>query len=822
VARALHLNGVMVVIDDGPHLLSFEDERGETALGQLRGFGCEPLDPAAPHPAADVTESEGWAADPPRLRWHDAVATGDLEVSADAGQLTVRLEPGGELVRIEVRSGGEGVVAVSSRLLGEPPALLSVAFSCEPGERFWGFGERSDRVERRGSSAECWVGEGARRLEDQPLLTAITPVWARRRRPDATYFPVPWVLSSRSHGILLDSPELSLFRLAQGDPGRWSVEVRAPRLEYRFFAGPRPADALRRFTEATGRQPYPARAWFLGPWFQAGHDDLVPLELEAAYVSRLREADAPVSAAETHMRRLPGGAHEQRRDQERQRTAHFHASGLACLTYLNPFVSEDYASAYARALATGALQRRADGTPYVYPAYIGGRMPPITTEGQLDFTTPAAEQLFADLTAEALEDGHDGWMEDFGEYTPPDSMFADGTRGETGHNPYPLLYHAAADRAAAAARAGGTGQAGEAAPVARFARSGWTAAARHLPLVWGGDPTTCWGYTGLASALIEGLSAGLSGIAFWGSDIGGFFSLGDSRLDQELLIRWIELGALTPLMRTKAGGISIPPEPRPQIWDPGLIGHWRRWAKLHTQLSPYLLAAAMEYVETGLPLLRHHALTHPDDPEACAREDQYLLGPDLLVAPVLQTGQRERRLYLPEGGWVDLWRSAAYEPRDGSIRMGRAAVREGPAFVELPAPLDEIPLLVRAGAVLPLLPADVWTLSDHGEGSVVRAADRADQLRLLAFPRGSWRGRAGPGLHLASDEMPDGPGWRLTLAGRRETTYVLEASLATLRTPFVPVSVELDGGDVAWAYEAARRVLVAGFTTAGGTLVVRG
>ena len=808
--RALELNGVTVVIDDGPRLLAFEDERGKTLLCQLTGFGFERLDPATPHPAAEVTVGDGWAKDPPRVRWHDAVVMNDPEVSGDAWTGRFRLEPGGEMVLVEVRSAGAGVVSVGVRLPGESAAILGVAFSCEPGERFWGFGERSDQVERRGFSAECWVGEGARQLEEHPLLTAVTPVWARRRRRDATYFPVPWVLSSRGYGVLLDSRELSLLRLADDDPERWSAEVRAPRLEYRFFAGPRPADALQRFTEATGRQPYPARPWFLGPWFQTGHDDLVPLQLEAEYVSRLRAADAPVSAAETHMRRLPGGAHEGRRDQERKRTALFHANGLACVTYLNPFVSEDYEAAYARARATGALQRRTDGSPYVYPAYIGGRQPPITVEGQLDFTTSAADQLFADLAAEALEDGHDGWMEDFGEYTPPDAVLADGTLGGSGHNPYPLLYHAAA------ARAAGT------APVARFSRSGWTGAARHLPLVWGGDPSTCWEFSGLASCVTEGLSAGLSGIAFWGADIGGFFSLGAARLDEELLVRWIQLGALTPLMRTKAGGISMPRRQRPQIWEPGLIAHWRRWAKLHTQLNPYLLGAAVEYVETGLPLLRHHALTHPDDAEACAREDQYLLGPDLLVAPVLQAGHRKRTLYLPEGLWVDLWRSAAYEPRDGSIRLGRATLRQGPGWTDLPAPLDEIPLLVRAGAVLPLLPPDVWTLSEYGQGTAVRAADRADQLRLMAFPRGSWRGRAGPTLRLAADEMLDGPGWRLTIESEEVRTYVLEASLVALRSPFEPARVELDGEAVGWTYDPARRVLVAGFTTAGGAVVVHG
>jgi len=266
-------------------------------------------------------------------------------------------------------------------------------------------------------------------------------------------------------------------------------------------------------------------------------------------------------------------------------------------------------------------------------------------------------------------------MEDFGEYTPPDVA--------SPHNTYPVDFHAAGARAAAMA-------AGK--PIARFVRSGWTGVAPHAPLVWGGDPTTGWGFDGLASALTQGLSAGLSGIAFWGSDIGGFFSLGDQRLDAELLVRWIQLGAMTPFMRTKAEGIAIPPYRRPQVWDPEILPHWRRWAGFHTQLSPYLMAAAAEYAATGMPLMRHMRLVDVE----CGSQDQFLLGGDLLVAPVLEPGAKLREVVLPRGRWVDMW---------------RGKVHAGPSTVTLPAPLDEIPVLARAGAKIPLLPADVRSLA---------------------------------------------------------------------------------------------------------------
>ena len=110
-------------------------------------------------------------------------------------------------------------------------------------------------------------------------------------------------------------------------------------------------------------------------------------------------------------------------------------------------------------------------------------------------------------------------------------------------------------------------------------------------MVWGGDPSVDWGFDGLRSVVTNGLTMGLSGVSRWGSDIGGYFALFENTLTPELLIRWIEVGAVSGVMRTQANGIRIPASPRPQIWDAGMVPRWRRWAKLRTQLYPYLAAA---------------------------------------------------------------------------------------------------------------------------------------------------------------------------------------------------------------------------------------
>lgn len=121
---------------------------------------------------------------------------------------------------------------------------------------------------------------------------------------------------------MIENSELSRFRVAPV----LSVEVVSDRLKLRLFKGSCAAELLGRFTEVTGRQPFPSAAWFLGPWIQTGHANLVPLEDEQKIIATVRDADAPISAVETHMRRLPGGAHEGQRDAER------HAPNLSIST----------------------------------------------------------------------------------------------------------------------------------------------------------------------------------------------------------------------------------------------------------------------------------------------------------------------------------------------------------------------------------------------------------------------------------------------------------------------------------------------------------
>ena len=670
------------------------------------GSGLLPLLPPVVQdvPAAPPAREIGWA--------H---ATRLIESRREDNAWTATLATADPLRTLQLRATvqGEGVIAFSVKpSLALGVQALGIGFQSAPGEQFTGFGERSNAVGQRGNTLEHYVGEGPYQDVEYPFVTALVPKWGIRWRADATYFPMPWLLSSRGYGVLIDNDELSYHRLGGSDA--WSMEVEATELRFRVFGGPRPTDALRRLSAALGRQPDDDAPWYFGPWVQPVGDQVI---------ADLVAADVPTSVTATYTHYLPCGDQQGGEQNQIDRVARLNALGTAVHTYFNGMVCTSYARAYDAADAQGVLIKNALGQTYTYP-YQGSTL---FTVSQFDFTAPGAIDFYRTLTDEALAHGYEGWMEDFGEYTPLDAISADGVTGTAFHNRYVRDYHCGVQAA--------TANAGK--PLARFVRSGWTGSAQCAPIVWGGDPTTSFGYDGLESSIYQALSMGTSGVGIWGSDIGGFFALGFTSLNDELLDRWIEFGALSPVMRSQANGFQLPDRDRPQLWQPAHLPLWRKYAKLHTQLYPYIRAAADEYYASGLPIMRHHVLTHPQDAEAIARDDQYLFGPDILVAPVYIEGATTRELYLPPGRWVEWWPAVDYDETSGSFTLrDDAQAVEGGRSVTVQAPIGQIPMFVRAGAVIPLLPPEVQTLAEHGDDpSIIHLSDREDERVRLEFPR---------------------------------------------------------------------------------------
>jgi alpha-glucosidase (family GH31 glycosyl hydrolase) len=720
-------------------------------------------------------------------------------------------------LRLERRASG--VLALRVRLLGDPRVdAVSMAFRAPPGERYFGFGERSNAVAQRATRVENYVSDGPFSVGSRAVAEGTIPPAGFRARADATYYPVPWLLSGRGYGVLVANDETSSFRLPVVHGGTWGLKVAAAELRLLLFAGPTPAAALRRFTRATGRQPAPVAPWAFGPWLQTGQPNAPPLSDQMADLNKLRAADAPVSAAETQLRYLPCGLDRGLEEYEARRVAYYHAAGLAVLTYVNPMLCASYEPRFSSAAASGALLKTS-GEPSLFDSFVGGTGAAgftIQKVGAYDFTAAAGTRAYGEVIDRILAAAHDGWMEDFGEYTPLDAVSADGRTGSALHNLYPALYHCAVHRMT-------TGR-----TVVRFQRSGWTGAARCADDVWGGDPTTTFGFDGLSSAVRQALSIGLSGVSRWGSDIGGYDTIGaDPKLTPELLKRWIQFGAVSGVMRIKKSGLEIPPYARPQVWDPSVIGVWRRYAKLHTQLYPYIAAADRRYRSTGMPLMRALVLHYPHDRRAAGVDDEFLFGSHLLAAPVIEPSVRSRSVYLPPGHWLSGRNALRYDGQgDGAFHVGAARPLRGGRIVRVRAGLRELPLYVRHGAVIPMLSPDVSTLSRYGRGDVVRLTDRRDRLRLLAFPGPSSTAGMFSRERLSSRTTPGR--WTLRIDGRRTRRYTVEASTAGLhrrdgRGAFRACSIIVGGRSLPRSAWNQRRpgVLVAVFSARRTVMVAR-
>jgi alpha-glucosidase/alpha-D-xyloside xylohydrolase len=253
---------------------------------------------------------------------------------------------------------------------------------------------------------------------------------------------------------------------------------------------------------------------------------------------------------------------------------------------------------------------------------------------------------------------------------------------------------------------------------------------RYGGFIWSGDVRAYW--ETLATHVAVAVNTGLSGFPYWGTDIGGFNPT--EEYTAELHVRWFQFGAFCPSFRAHGRhwhlklpwgwyqGDGGPQESRD--WQPApeeLDSPWvepilKKYLELRYRLMPYLYTAVEEATRTGLPIMRALWLHDPDDPAAVARGDEYLWGPDLLVAPVVEKGATSRSLYLPRGLWYDYWTEELLE---GGREMSR------------PVDLETMPLYVRAGSVIPLGPVREWTDQEVGEPVTLVVYPGADGVSTL-------------------------------------------------------------------------------------------
>jgi alpha-glucosidase len=344
--------------------------------------------------------------------------------------------------------------------------------------------------------------------------------------------------------------------------------------------------------------------------------------------------------------------------------------GIGILGYINPYVLKDY-SLFEEAAGKGYLGKDSQGKPYLVDF---GEF----DAGVVDFTNPEAVRWYKKVIQRELIDlGLRGWMADFGEYLPHDITLYNGRSALLEHNPWPG-YWAQVNKQAIV-------ESGKGDELLFFMRSGSAQSLASCPMMWAGDQNVDWSEDdGLPSALCAALSLAMSGAGLHHSDIGGYTTLYGMKRSKELLLRWCEFAVFTPMMRTHEGN-------RPQEnWQFDSDEETRRFfaamTNLHVQLKPYLQEAVRENAEQGIPVMRPLFLYYPKDPFFTIK-DSYLLGRDLLVAPVMEEGVTSRNLTLPPERWVHLFTKESFQ--GGSCRvnapLGMPPVffREDSAFASL-------------------------------------------------------------------------------------------------------------------------------------------
>ena len=349
-----------------------------------------------------------------------------------------------------------------------------------------------------------------------------------------------------------------------------------------------------------------------------------------------------------------------------------------------------------KAAENGFFVKNPDGTP---TSASGGRAKAPSSTSP---TAARAKRWWQDQVRQAIAAGADGFKDDDaeGNFIGP-VKFADGSDPRIMRNKYAVLYNnAMEDLIQKDLKGNGV----------LFARSA-TVGANGIGFLWGGDNEASFSpENGLPTVVTAGLNAGLSGMPLWAADLGGYLATSTTP-DQQLLMRWTEYAAFSPIMEVMStANISPWNFDRNGTGTPALDAY-KRYSILHMSLFPYRYAAAQTAARTGMPIMRALVLEYQNDTRARLTKDEYMFGPDLLVAPVIDENT-SRAVYLPAGEWLDLWTGTP-------ITGGKVIVA--------PAPLNSIPVYAKAGTILPKIPEDVMTLvpqSESGNKDIKSLDDR--------------------------------------------------------------------------------------------------
>ncbi|MBB6729978.1 TIM-barrel domain-containing protein [Cohnella zeiphila] len=687
-----------------------------------------------------------------------------VSVDGERGVFSVRNERGEELL-------------TGLDLAWDARRQLTLTAAMGADSHFYGLGEKTGFLDKKGERYEMWNSD---------VYEPHVP------DTDALYQSIPLLIHYRygapACGVFLDDPGRTVFDMrTNGD--RYAIRSENGRLDLYVWEGPSLKDVVRRYTALTGRPPLPPR-WALG-YQQSRYSYMDRAELlDVARTIRAKRIPCDVLYLDIHYmdEYKVFTWHPDRFPDPRAMMEELAGMGFQVVPIVDPGVKKDPKyPVYREGVQEGYFCAKLEGELFIGSVWPG-------PSAFADFTDDRAARWWGDLHRFYIDSGIKGIWNDMNEPSVFDTanktMDLDVLHANNGnpkthgewHNLYGMLMSKATYEGMV------RGLDGERPFV--LTRAGYAGIQRYAA-VWTGDNRSYWEHMAMSIPMV--LNLGLSGVAFAGPDIGGF----SHHATGELVARWTQLGALLPFCRNHSAIDTSRQEP----WRFGerVEAVCREALNLRYRLMPYLYSLFYEASASGLPIARPLLLEYPDDRNAANLCDQFLLGRDLLAAPIVRPGATARAVYLPAGVWYD-------------YRTGERL--EGGRHVLANAPLETMPLYVRAGAILPEQPLRQYadeaiggalTLNVYagGEGSFRLYEDDG---RTFGYEQGAYRlrefgwtesGREGVlKLRTLHQGLPDG-GEPLKIV-----VHALPAS---------PVDVLFPDGEKAarWRYdEAARRLEV--------------
>ncbi len=711
--------GAGAIVDRNPFKVVYTGAGGEAVLSQTENVSGStlPLTRSAIQPASEPTGPTSYSplsflvgSDQPETYTTGRYAghitgeySGDLASATETGteysaRDVIAAEQSGEGVKMTLStndpSGRELLVTLTPqstsggtamRLSAVPTDPLGVAamsdsFDSTPAEAFHGFGGRHDALDQHGQEFYNWVDqENVTTTPEQAGDTQLYP-----DGPQAAYYVQSSFVSSNGYGFFLNSNSLSLWNLDAGRPEAWQVQTAQPSIEYVVATGP-VSQAISELTSITGRQPAPQQ-WMLGPLFDREVEE--PVETAAKYEQQV-ESDIqnivhyklPVEAY-----RIEGWGLLSTSSLESE-IAKLRGLGIRPLLYFRPFVGQELIGTelpgeYEAAVRDGYVATNAEGEPYIFTDNFGA------DAALIDFTNPAAVAWWKTRVDAALELGAEGFMLDFGEQVLTEMHFSDGSTGAQMHNRYAVLFQRLTREIVEQFEAGHPGR-----KILFFTRSGYSGEPGSAPFTnfnFPGDETTDWTHAGgLAAQAPDMLNRAIGGAYGFGTDIGGYLDFYNDiegketpvvkQTTQELFLRWAEFAALSPVFRLHG---AIVGEHTPWSFSKATAVAYRKLSRLHVRAEGLIEELWQEADRTGIPVTRPLYLEYPQDPQASRQEQEWMLGPHVLVAPIYEQGATSRVVYFPQGCWRD--------PATGEEVVG-------PTAASVPAALEQLPFFFQCG-----------------------------------------------------------------------------------------------------------------------------